>query len=67
MIRYFLKKSLDEKKIIRIIYDNKGTITERDVRVLSLNDEKISAFCYLRNTKRTFIIANILAANFFEE
>ena len=41
MIEYYLKKSLNEKIIIRIMYDNKGIITEREIRVTSIKDEKI--------------------------
>ncbi|SHI67230.1 hypothetical protein SAMN02745751_00754 [Dethiosulfatibacter aminovorans DSM 17477] len=63
MIEYYLKKSLHEKAIIRIIYDNKGVITEREIRVLSIDDDKIVAFCYLRNAKRTFKKDKILAAD----
>lgn len=64
MIDYFIKKSLDENKMIRIVYDNKGIITERDIRVLGMKDNRISAYCYLRDSKRTFLIENILAAEF---
>lgn len=67
MINYFIKRSYEDNKIIRIIYDNKGNLTERDIRVLSINEETIIAFCYLRNTKRTFYIKKILAANFIKE
>jgi predicted DNA-binding transcriptional regulator YafY len=63
MIEYYLKKSLNEKIIIRIMYDNKGIITEREIRVTSIKDEKIVAFCYLRNAKRTFKKDKILAAD----
>ncbi|HAE42253.1 MAG TPA: hypothetical protein DCG34_04955 [Clostridiales bacterium] len=64
MIEYFVKKSYEDNKIIRIVYDNKGTITERDIRVLNIKDNRISAYCYLRNSKRTFLMENILAAEF---
>lgn len=67
MIMYYINNSLEKNKIIRIIYDNKGIITERDIRVLSIKDDKIIAFCYLRKSKRTFIIENILAAEFKKE
>ncbi|MDP3387959.1 MAG: hypothetical protein Q8S24_12035 [Eubacteriales bacterium] len=64
MIAYFVKKSLEDNKMIRIVYDNKSTITERDIRVLSIKDNRITAFCYLRGSKRTFLMENILAAEF---
>lgn len=64
MIEYFVKKSLEENKMIRIVYNNKETITERDIRVLSIKSNRISAYCYLRNSKRTFLMENILAAEF---
>jgi predicted DNA-binding transcriptional regulator YafY len=64
---YYINNSLEKNKIIRIIYDNKGIITERDIQVLSIKNDKIIAFCYLRKNKRTFIIENILAAEFKKE
>ncbi len=64
MIEYFVKKSMEDNKMIRIVYDNKGTITERDIRVLSMKGDRISAYCYLRESKRTFLMVNILAAEF---
>ncbi len=64
MIEYFIKKSLEDNKMIRIVYDNKGIITERDIRVLSMKDDRISAYCYLRESKRIFLMENILAAEF---
>lgn len=63
MIEYYLKRSFNEKAIIRIIYDNKGIITEREIRVISIDDDKVVAFCYLRNAKRTFKKDKILAAD----
>lgn len=63
MIEYYLKKSFNEKAIIRIIYDNNGVITEREIRVTSIEDDKVIAFCYLRNAKRTFKKDKILAAD----
>ncbi|MBN2286226.1 MAG: hypothetical protein JXQ26_10265 [Tissierellales bacterium] len=67
MVKYFLTRSLEENKIIRIIYDSKGKITERDIRVIAIHDQQITAFCYLRNQKRNFMIANILAVDFIKE
>jgi predicted DNA-binding transcriptional regulator YafY len=64
MIEYFVKKSLEENKMIRIVYNNKNMITERDIRVLGIKGNRISAYCYLRNSKRTFLMENILAAEF---
>lgn len=62
MIRYILKKSLEDKEAIRIIYMSDKGITQRDIIVYNMDDEKITAYCYLRKCRRTFRINNILSA-----
>ncbi|WP_404461713.1 hypothetical protein [Sutcliffiella horikoshii] len=47
---------------IEIIYMSKsGSITQRSLLVLDMNKNKVTAFCYLRNQKRTFLLDSILS------
>jgi predicted DNA-binding transcriptional regulator YafY len=40
-----------------------GTISRRRIKVLKVGDVLFRAHCFLRGSKRTFIIDNILALN----
>jgi len=64
MIQHILRASLEKNWIITIIYIKDGQITQRDIKVLKINDSKIKAFCYLRNQIRIFNIDNILSATY---
>lgn len=47
---------------IEMIYLAKdGQITQRKISVLQVDGRKVVAFCHLRNTKRTFLLENILS------
>ncbi|MGD6991874.1 hypothetical protein [Sutcliffiella horikoshii] len=47
---------------IEIIYMSKdGSITQRSLLVLDINKNNVTAFCYLRNQKRTFLLDSILS------
>ena len=49
-------------QITEIIYmNNKGEISKRRVKVLSVSTRFIQAYNFLRGTKRTFKIENVLA------
>ena len=49
--------------IIEMIYiDAKGKLTHRHVRVISVQDDHLVAFCYLRREVRRFTIINIFGA-----
>lgn len=49
-------------QISEMIYmNNNGEISKRRVKVLSVEGNTFKAYCFLRNTKRTFKIENILA------
>jgi predicted DNA-binding transcriptional regulator YafY len=59
-----LQRCKEAKKPVEIIYLAKnGCITQRTILVLEIKRESISAFCYLRNTKRTFLHQNILSCS----
>lgn len=38
-----------------------GKITKRRIKVLKLTGDSFQAYCFLRNTKRTFLIDKVLA------
>ncbi|MEG1797002.1 MAG: hypothetical protein RR262_10935 [Clostridium sp.] len=60
----FLKTSLNEHKIVTIMYVKGNEITQRNIKVLKINDNDIEAFCYLRHNIRHFRKDNILAAQY---
>jgi predicted DNA-binding transcriptional regulator YafY len=64
MVDYFLKASLERNIIINIIYLKDNEITERNVKVFSIENGNIKAFCFLRNQNRIFKIENILSAGY---
>ncbi|HEX6922447.1 MAG TPA: hypothetical protein VF149_01380 [Bacillales bacterium] len=48
--------------LLQIIYeDRKGQLTQRFVRVLSITDDLLIAFCFYRKRPRSFARKNILA------
>ena len=57
-----LYKSFDKKEKIMIYYMNsKGKVSQRIIRVVQLDDEKILAYCYYRKQVRSFKLDNILS------
>lgn len=44
-----------------IYMKNNGEISKRRVKVLSVEGNTFKAYCFLRNTKRTFNVENVLA------
>jgi predicted DNA-binding transcriptional regulator YafY len=53
---------MQHSQIAEMIYMNtKGVISKRRVKVLSVSTDSFIAFCFLRGTKRTFKIENVLA------
>lgn len=50
-------------QILDMIYmDDDGQITKRRIKVFKVAGDSFQAYCYLRGSKRTFKIDNILAA-----
>ena len=63
MVAGMLAQSAERHVPIEIIYmSEKGSITQRKIQVLSIEGEKVWAFCSLRQMKRSFKIGNILSA-----
>lgn len=68
MIDIILRTSLEEKRTVTIIYeDDKGNITKRNIKVISIEGNKIKAYCYLRKKIRIFNYDHILAADIYRE
>lgn len=61
-MRNELIKSVKRSRTLTIMYvsDNEE-ITKRTVRVLKINSSTFTAYCYLRKSRRTFKIDNLLA------
>lgn len=61
-VKESILKSLQRGQIVDVIYMSKnGEVTKRRLKVIKIHGESFQAYCFLRNTKRTFKIDNILA------
>lgn len=61
-MRNELLSSVRRSSTIRVMYmGNSGHITKRTLKVLQINSNTFTAFCYLRGARRTFKIGNLLA------
>ncbi|PAD80623.1 hypothetical protein CHH57_23965 [Niallia circulans] len=57
-----LKRAVMNAEVLEMIYLNtKGEISQRRIKVIKLNEESFSAYCFTRNQQRTFKISNILS------
>jgi predicted DNA-binding transcriptional regulator YafY len=55
-------RSLQQKEKIMIFYiDNSNNVTQRVIRVITIYDNAVVAFCYYRKQVRTFKLNNILS------
>ncbi|MEH7384998.1 hypothetical protein V7147_06230 [Bacillus sp. JJ1521] len=62
-MRGTLQRALIQHTPIEIIYiSQNGILTQRQIKVLEIQETTIKAFCLLRNKKRTFKIDSILSA-----
>lgn len=62
-MRNTLEKSVTYGVILEVMYLSKnGQISKRKVKVLQVGEISFRAYCFLRNSKRTFLIDNVLAA-----
>ncbi|WP_075035048.1 hypothetical protein [Halobacillus dabanensis] len=63
-----LRRALEEKQTLELIYmADKGKISQRVIRVVSLKEETVLAYCYTRKTVRSFKLANILSVTPYKE
>ena len=61
---YMFKNSLQDHRIVTIIYQGGKEITQRDIRIMKLMDKDVEAYCYLRHHVRHFKKDNILAITY---
>lgn len=62
MVDYVSKSSLQDHRIITIMYQRGKEITQRNIRIMKSTDKDIEAYWYLRHQVRHFKKENILAA-----
>jgi predicted DNA-binding transcriptional regulator YafY len=68
--KFLFKCSLENKSVNMMYLDQRGRITKRTIFVKRIDQNKVIAFCTLREQNRTFELDNILAAgegNVFKE
>lgn len=61
MKKLLLKLQMENSPVDIIYIDNKDRITKRTIFVKKIENDKVIAFCTLRDQNRTFDITNILA------
>ena len=62
-MRKTLEKSARFGEVLEVMYLAKdGSISQRRVKVLQVGESSFRAYCFLRKSKRTFLIDNVLAA-----
>lgn len=61
-MRGLLLRSVGKEVVLEMIYlDDKGNLSQRRIRVLSVGEETFKAYCYVRRQQRTFKSNNILS------
>lgn len=57
-----LYRYLSSGRPVEIIYmDRSGRITQRRIKLHSVNEDQVKAYCFTRGLIRSFAISNILA------
>jgi predicted DNA-binding transcriptional regulator YafY len=57
-----LNRAFESGEILTIIYmDDKGQLSQRRIRIRTINDNQFSAYCFAKNQLRTFKMNNILS------
>ena len=61
-VRSQLLKSVEYNQVFDMMYMAKdGSTSKRRIKVLQVGESSFRAYCFLRGSKRTFTIANVLA------
>ncbi|WP_433957010.1 hypothetical protein [Cytobacillus horneckiae] len=55
------RAAVSGEELDMIYLDNKGNISQRRIKVLSVYDETFRTYCYVRRQQRTFKICNVLS------
>ncbi|MBD8027150.1 transcriptional regulator [Ureibacillus sp. Re31] len=57
-----LLKVMKRNQLVEMMYISKaGEITKRRIKVLKVSNDTFESYCFLKQSKRTFIIQNVLA------
>jgi predicted DNA-binding transcriptional regulator YafY len=57
-----LKRAVESNEVLEMIYlSNKGEISQRMIKIIKLNDDSFSAYCFIRKQQRTFKLTNVLS------
>lgn len=58
-----LERAVKYGETLEVMYMAKdGSISKRKIKVLQMGETSFRAYCFLRKSKRTFLINNVLAA-----
>ncbi|MEA0565682.1 transcriptional regulator [Lysinibacillus irui] len=61
-MREQLIKGMQRNQLVNMMYVSKdGSVTKRRVKVIKIVGDSFQTFCFTRNSKRNFIINNVLA------
>lgn len=61
-MRNQLLKSMERNEVVDMMYmDKSGVVSKRRIQVIQVGEGSFRAYCYLRQSKRTFTIDNVLA------
>lgn len=61
-MREQLVKAMQRNQLVNMMYVSKnGSVTKRRVKIIKIVGDSFQAFCFMRQTKRTFLISNVLA------
>lgn len=61
-MRNQLVKSMERGVLLDMMYmDKNGGVSKRRIQVIQVGEGSFRAYCYLRKSKRTFTIDNVLA------
>lgn len=63
MVEHILRASKERCWIVSIVYMSDKGISERDIKVLNIEGDRMTAYCYLKNEIRSFRISNVLSAS----
>ncbi|WP_342510978.1 transcriptional regulator [Sporosarcina sp. FSL K6-1522] len=54
--------SMECNELLDMMYvDKNGRVSKRRIKVIQVEDQSFKAYCYLRQSKRTFTIDHVLA------
>lgn len=57
-----IRQSMKHQQTLNIMYmDDNGHITKRRIQVFRITGDSFQAYCFLRESKRTFKVDNVLA------